>query len=145
MRWKALILAHPTEGQTWKSDTLGPTWRLLNSLDYQNRSAEIRDSGPTRDFNSRHVGPKVSETEVWPAVECPRIRALQRTSNQYRTATFLWTFGKNGHLRHQRTCMPGTIRTPAVCGPILLQFSEKSPHRLSKVSHCFDSNCAGKL
>ena len=29
-----------------------------------------------------------------------------------------------------------TIRTPAVCGPILLQFSEKSLHRLSKVSHC---------
>ena len=38
-----------------------------------------------------------------------------------------------------------TIRTPAVCGPILLQFSEKSPHRLSKVSHFFDLSCAGKL
>ena len=39
----------------------------------------------------------------------------------------------------------GTIRTPAVCGRILLQFSEKSPQRLSKVSHFFDLSCAGNL
>ena len=30
-------------------------------------------------------------------------------------------------------------------GPILLPVSEKSPHRLSKVSHFFDLSCAGKL
>ena len=39
----------------------------------------------------------------------------------------------------------GTIRAPPACGPILLQFSEKSPHRLLKVSHFFDLSCAGKL
>ena len=39
----------------------------------------------------------------------------------------------------------GTIRNPAVCGPFLLQFLEKSPHRLSKVWHFFDSKCAGNL
>ena len=31
------------------------------------------------------------------------------------------------------------------CGPILLQFSENLPHRLSKVSHSSNLRCAGKL
>ena len=89
MRWKALTLAHPMVGQTLFSDTLGPTWWVLKSLDGPEprilRSAEIRDSGPSSDFKSRHVGPKVSENEVWPTVGCANVRAFQRTSNQYRT------------------------------------------------------------
>ena len=41
--------------------------------------------------------------------------------------------------------LAAAFRTPAVCGFILLQFSEKTPHRLSKVLHFFELSCAGKL
>ncbi len=113
MRCKALTLAHPTVGRTLFSDTLGPTWRLLKLLDGPesriSRSAEIRNSGPSNDFKSRDVGPKVSANKVRPTVGCARVRALQRTSNSNRT-TNIRTYNKMCLIRSQR-CRTALIRS----------------------------------
>ena len=80
-----MTLAHATMGQTLFSDTLKPTWVDLKSLEAPEsrilQLAKIRDAGPSNDFKIRQVGPKVSESEVWPTVGCARVRVFQRTSN----------------------------------------------------------------
>ena len=54
--------------------------------------AEIRHSRPPSDFQSHHVGARVSDFDVWPTIRCARIRAFKRTSKWYRT-THLRPYG----------------------------------------------------
>ena len=37
--------------------------------------------GQTSDLKRRHIGPKVSENQVWHTVGCANVKAFQRTSN----------------------------------------------------------------
>ena len=75
----------------------------------------------------------------------PDSKKSSQTRNHRFAKSFKVQTAHLGHFLPQLGGFSGTIRVPAVSGPILLQFSGKSPHRLSKVSHFFDLSCAGKL